>query len=175
MFLSSNLISLLTIGGGLLSATAQIAQGRREASLFEFNASVQRQQATLIQAKAKLDIERQRKQARSFIATQRATIGASGVRFSGSPLAVVEDTAAEFILDARIIDFNARVEVFNKLSGAQQSLAQAQIARDSSFIKAGATLLSILPAFGKLKFPTKTTTFKSRFDLAGQLSAEGVF
>ena len=57
MFLSSNILTLLTIGGGLLSVGAQVQQGRREAELFEFNASVLRQQATLIQAKAKLDID----------------------------------------------------------------------------------------------------------------------
>ncbi|MHA2403468.1 MAG: virion core protein, T7 gp14 family [Candidatus Kariarchaeaceae archaeon] len=152
MFLSKNAIPLLTIFGGLLKTGAQVQTGRREAELFEFNAAVQRQQATLIQEKAKLDIEKQRRQARQFAAEQKATIGASGVRFSGSPLAVVEDTAAQFILDERIIDFNARVDVFSKLAGAEQSLRQAQIARNSSFIKAGASLLDVLPAFGKLKF-----------------------
>ena len=74
----------------------------------------------------------------------------------------------------RIIDFNARVEVASSLNDASVSLKKAQLARNSSFIKAGTSLLNVLPAFGKLKFSkggggVDTTGFKSRFDLGGQL------
>jgi hypothetical protein len=158
MFLSKNALPLLTIFGGALQATAQIAQGRREAELFEFNASVEKQKAFLIGERNKLDLEQQRRQARQFKATQIATIGASGVRATGSPLAVVEDSATEFIKQQNLTDFNARVEQLSALNAAEFNLQKAQIAKSSSFIKAGQSLLNTLPAFGKLKFAKSSVT-----------------
>jgi len=151
--------NLLTIGGLIgtgLQAVAQLRQGRIEQGTFEFNAAVQTQKAQLIKEKAKLDIERQRKRARRFIASQEAAFAAAGVRLTGSPLEVIADSEAELLLDIAITDFNARVDVLNVLTEARFQLFKAQQARNTGFIRAGATLLKTLPSFNKLRFRRPT-------------------
>jgi hypothetical protein len=167
-FLSGKALPLLTLLGGVMKSTAQIQQGRREAQIHEYNAAVYRQQAFLIGEKAKLDVERQRTQARKFKSAQVATVGASGVRLTGSPLEVIEDTAAEFILDQNITDFNARVDQWAALTNANLSLKKAQIARSSSFIKAGSSLLDMLPT---LALFGKSDGIKTAIDTAAKDSA----
>jgi len=159
MFFSSNLLSIGTILSGGLQAAANIAEGKRTSDAFEFNAAVLQQKAILIGEKAKLDLERQRKAARTFTAKQTAAFAASGVRLTGSPLQVLQDSAAQLELDILITDFNSKIDIFSALSEAKFQLQRAQIAERSSFIKAGASLLNILPSFGKLKFSKKSTSF----------------
>lgn len=147
----STLLTLLGLAGTGITALAQFNQGRQEAELFEFNAAVQRQQAESIRRSGELEAERQRRQARSFSAAQTASFAAAGIRPNvGSPLDVIINDAAELELDAKIIEYNTRLDVLNALVGADTSLLRAQQARSSAFITAGATLLSGIPSLSKL-------------------------
>jgi hypothetical protein len=86
----------------------------------------------------------------------------------------------ELILDAQYITFNSQMEEFRALTGAELSLMKAQQARNAGFIKAGSTMLSMIPTLSKFRFGTgstgvDTSGFTSRFDLGGQLTAESGF
>ena len=143
---TGTLLTALGIGGTLLTAAAQFSASRSEAAFSEFNAGVQRQKADNIRKKAELDVSRHRKQARAFTSSQIAAYAAAGiVPDVGSALAVQTSDAADLELDARIIQYNADLEVLNALSGADLSLLRAQEARSSGFIQAGATLLTGIP------------------------------
>lgn len=156
-FASSSFLALATIVGGGLKAGAQLEQGRIEADAFEFNAAALRQQANLIKQKSDFDAKRRAEKIRRDVSTQKAAFAAAGVRFSGSPFEVVQETISEGILDIAADIFTANIDIFSKLVESEFQFKKAQLAKSSSFIKAGASLLSTLPAFGKLNFGIKTT------------------
>jgi len=156
-FASGNFLALTQIVGGALQASAQLDQGRIEADAFEYNASVLRRQADLIKQKSDFDTKRRAQKIARDVSTQKAAFAASGVRFSGSPLEVVAETISEGILDISADIFSANIDIFSKLSESEFQLRKAQIATDSSFIKASSSLLNTLPAFGKLSFNKSTS------------------
>lgn len=155
-FASGNFLALAQIVGGGLQAGAQVRQGQIEADAFEFNAAALNQQAALIKQKSDFDAKRRAEKIRRDTSEQKAAFAAAGVRFSGSPLEVIKETISEGILDISADIFSANIDIFAKQTEAQFQLKKAQIAKSSSFVKAGASLLDVLPAFGKLKFGTNS-------------------
>jgi len=120
--------ALLAIGTGL-QITQQIRQGKQQQQIFEFNAQVSQQKATLAKQSGKLRADRLRRQARTFSAKQTAAFAKAGVRLTGSPLQVLADTAAELELDARIEEFNTEVDVLNAQTNAQLDIIRGREAR----------------------------------------------
>ena len=112
---------------------------------FQFNAQVAQQRAQLVRERGKIDIERQRRRARAFSASQRAAFAAAGVRLTGSPLEVLIADAAELEFDALITKFNTENDVLAEMTNADISLFRAQQARDTGAIRARTALLSAIP------------------------------
>ncbi len=149
-------IALTLLGTGL-QVFGQLKQAKEESEIFEYNAAVQRQQADLFAAQGELEAKRQRRQAAQFTAAQKAAYVGAGVNpYSTSPAEVMVTDAAEMVLDARIIEYNAKLSELNAMAGADMSLVRAQQARSSGFLTAGTTLLSgITRASMFAKAPTK--------------------
>jgi hypothetical protein len=103
----------------------QIAESER------YNADVLRHQADLVKARGRLDVLQQKKVAISTKATQEALYSKSGVIFSGSPLIVMEESAANAELDILTTEFNTFVEASGFTSEAleRERVAAAAIER----------------------------------------------
>lgn len=130
-----------------LQLIGQIGQGQQEQRIFNFNSAINQQKAELTRQAGDIQIARLRRQKKTFASKQQAAFAAAGVRLTGSPLQVLADTSAELELDIQIEDFNTRVGILNAQSGAELDIIRGQIARTSSFISAGTTLLSQIPNF----------------------------
>ena len=132
----------LMVLGTLTQASSQVQAGKTQAALFEYNAQVAEQQASLARKRGEIEADQQRRKAKRLSAQQRALYGASGVKLTGSPAQVLIDTAMEQEFDARMIEYNASIESMNAMSDASISLMKAQQARSSSYMNAGSTLLT---------------------------------
>ena len=84
---------IASLAGGAISAYSQIREGQAQAEAEQYNAAVYRQQAEMTAQSGALEAERQRTQARKLMARQSALYSKSGVTLSGSPLAVMADSA----------------------------------------------------------------------------------
>ena len=84
---------------------------------------------------AEEDARRSRRQSDALMGRQRAVVAASGTTMEGSPLLIVQDTAAE-----------AETEIRHILAGGQARASAYQqagsAAAQAGFIDAGSTLLS---------------------------------
>lgn len=95
---------VISAASTLFSVASQQSQAKRQQSMYD-------RQAQITQTENALAAEdRQRRQA-AKIGQMRALYGASGVDISGSPEAVIEDTAATFAREQYNADFNAQTKI----------------------------------------------------------------
>ena len=132
--------SVLDIGSGIYGSILQRsvsksnanlaqAQGNYASAVEEFNAAVTRANALAIRTTADLDIERQKKAAKSLKGSQIAGYAHAGVRLQGSPLEVMIDSAAQANLDIAITDYNAKIGMQQQSSRGQQYDIQGQMVK----------------------------------------------
>jgi len=96
----TGLASIGKVFSGVIDTVGQFQQGQSASSAEQFNASVSRANARAVRISADLDIQRQRRQAESFKSSQRAGYAKAGVKFEGSPMDVMIDTAAQLEMDS---------------------------------------------------------------------------
>ena len=145
----------------LLKFFGQRRQASAQAQVFEFNAAVHRQRADLIRKRTALDVERQRRRARSFRKKQEALFAKAGVRLTGSPLEVIAESAAELEFDALLTQFEGDIEALNASTSAAIALTRAQQIEQAGFVSAGTTLLTQLtPNFAQTQSPTGSIRFR---------------
>lgn len=137
------------VGGGAVSAYGQLYQGEASAAAAEFNAQIAEQNAIDSIARAKEEERRHRVMARKQIGDMRASFGASGVAMEGSPLEVMQESAANAELDALSIrhEGEARATAFRNEArlarfGGQTARTAGQIGAVSSLLMAGANASS---------------------------------
>lgn len=115
--MASLAIAAVAAGGGI-QAYSQYQQGKAAAAqgraaygeavnqqrLYEYNARVNKAQAAEAQNKAIYDAQLHRKQTRALLGRQRAGMAAAGLSLTeGSPLAILEETAARSETDTQMI------------------------------------------------------------------------
>lgn len=102
-------VTLLTIGSTLVGAVGTVAQGQSAAAAAEYQQKQQTMLAEDALARGAQEEEGQRRKTAALAARQRAVMAASNVDLgSGSPLAILGDTAMLGELDAQVIKDNAR-------------------------------------------------------------------
>jgi len=139
--------ALLFASGGI-TALGQIQEGQQRAETEEYNANLSRQQAEIVKARGKLDVFRQKKSAKSFTSTQQAIYSKAGVALSGSPLSVIEESAANAELDILLTEFNTYSQASRLESEATESEYAAKMQRISGYKRAGTTLLTSAAQYG---------------------------
>jgi hypothetical protein len=102
------------------SSTADSAEatGKSQKQAYDYNASVYKQEAELIDRKTDLSVYRQRKAAKKLNSQQRASYAKAGVLLDGSPTAVLVDSAAEAEMDIMVTKYNSEIEKNKALSSA---------------------------------------------------------
>jgi hypothetical protein len=125
------------------------AQSKSQSAWNVYNSQVSRREADAEQAANLFEAKQKKKAGERLKARGRAIRGASGVEAEGSPLLVMEDTAAELAKEQQQarISGTRRVSRFESQSILDISKASAAKARAAGFgraapISAGGTLLS---------------------------------
>lgn len=106
--------------GAYQSGKATEASYRSQQNAAEYNATIERQNATTARQQAGAREEAQRRQARQILGEQRAALSQSGVGLSGSAADVYGQSAANAELDALNIRYEGEL-------GARGLLAQSQL------------------------------------------------
>lgn len=138
------LTGMMILGGAssLVSAGGALKAGSDEETAGDYNAAVARQSAVATEEKTAFEVEAHREKVRKLLSSQRAAFAVAGVDMEGSPLLVLEDTAAQGELDAKAIQYSGDVEASQKRSQAELYELQGKNAKTSSYWKAGSSLLS---------------------------------
>jgi hypothetical protein len=145
----------MTMVGGLMGAMGAQAQGNAAAAAGQFNADIAGRNAGLAREAAAADATIQERQSRMQMGAIRAAYGASGVTAAGSPLDVLEMSAANADRDHKAILYKGELKALGyedtrtlSLYGADSAKTQADWATASSLLT-GFTGGAKTLAFGK--------------------------
>ena len=127
---------------GIVGAVSAVSQGNAAADAAEFNAAVAENDAIATRQAAEFEEDRLRRRSKRVLASQRASFGASGVTAEGSPLLVMQDSAAEAEIDALAIRYSGSIQEARAKSQAAADRAEARAARRGGFARAGTSLLT---------------------------------
>ena len=123
-----------------IAAGASVAGGLQQQEQAKVNAQVLEDQARVQKQAAALEADTLRRQAEAVKSRQRAAYAASGVTLEGSPLQVLEDTAAEAELDALAIRWSGSVAEAQSRRQAAEARLAGRMAAGADPIAFGVTL-----------------------------------
>ena len=147
---------IIALAGGLFSAAGSVMAGQAQAKAYEAQARMAEHNARLAELQGARELEKGareegkfRREARQFQGSQLAALAASGAAMSGSPLAVLSDTAQGIEEDATTLRFNTLqnkwgfdVQQTNFLNEASSARASAKNAKTAGWIGGFTSLLS---------------------------------
>jgi alkanesulfonate monooxygenase SsuD/methylene tetrahydromethanopterin reductase-like flavin-dependent oxidoreductase (luciferase family) len=125
----------VSVLGALSSASAE----RRAAN---FNAAAAERDAAVARQNAAADAQAQSREARRRIGAARAAYGAAGVALEGSPLDVLEQSAAEAEMDKLNILYKGELQAMGYDDSAALSRSRAKDATTAGLFRAGSTVLT---------------------------------
>lgn len=121
-----------------LGTTAMLGQGISSYQQGEYNAKVLRQQAEANQMAQQANEAIQKRKLEAGLARNRALVGASGIEFMGSPLAVEINNLYEYEQELMAQRYNANVQNMRLRSEANLSSMQGTAALGTSLFRTGA-------------------------------------
>lgn len=127
--------------GTAVSAIGAVRQGQAASAAADYNAQVARQNAVVASQQAAQQAALQQRQARQRIGAARAAYGAAGVRVEGSPLDVLESSAANAELDRQTILYRGQLRALGYNDTAALNEAQGANAEQQGYLRAGSALL----------------------------------
>lgn len=128
--------------GTIMSASAQAQQARDAKKAADFNASIAERNAGIARQQAAQDAMIQQRQARQQIGTAAAGYGASGIVMEGSPLDVLEASAAAAEMDRQTILYKGELRAMGYSDDATISRVQGQSAYNAGMSQAASKLLT---------------------------------
>jgi hypothetical protein len=165
------LFTAATVGLGLAQAGTQVAGGIATNNEAKYNASILNKQADAITAQQGMITAQQGLEAYQYnraigqtIGTGTARVAKSGLKMSGSPMAVLIDTQTQMELDKSIGQYKLEIQKYNLEANKQYTIAQAEAVKRkgksalmSGVTNAFSTLLNTGMSFGAGGFDTKYT------------------
>lgn len=132
------------IGSAALSiiGTGLQVEGQKRESEARMRAA--REQAKIALFNAKIGERRFRMQTDALLSEQVVGFAKGGVTFEGSPVAVMEQTAAQAEMEALLIRYGGQVEASALISGAGYAGQAGQINTAATLISGGADVAQIL-------------------------------
>jgi hypothetical protein len=116
--------------------------GEAELNIQKLNAKMDMENARLSRESAAVQEKRQRQMSYKQLSAMKAGYGASGVVSNeGSPMDVLEESAANAELDALLIRHRGEVEAWSAESSASIALYEGRIARTAGHVQGFATHL----------------------------------
>jgi hypothetical protein len=128
--------------GGLMSAVGAINQGNSAKAAADYNAQVAEQNAELSRQQGIEEERRTRIMAKKQLGDMRANYGASGITLEGSPLDILEESAAAAELDALTVRHAGDSRAIGYRNEAAQERFSGRQARTSGYFSASGSLLS---------------------------------
>lgn len=104
--------ALIGIGGSVIGAINASDEQRLKNEATNFNTAMSLQQATLALQESAEDERRLRVQGKQQLGEMRANYGASGITMEGSPLEIMQQSAANLELDALTIRHQGEVKAW---------------------------------------------------------------
>ena len=154
--------SLLAAASVGMQAYGMIKSGQDAASAAAYNATMYNQQAAIIETRKGLTREEYDRMIDRLEGETTVAVASSGYDFSGSFLAVMNDTMTQANLDKQKAIYNLEVEKSQARSSASEASRRGRIAQTSANINALSTVLtegnewySKYGGFGKTTAPKK--------------------
>jgi hypothetical protein len=150
-----------------MSGIGALQQGQAAYEAGRYNQAVSEQQARLLEQRARIEAEEERRRGRSLVARQRSRAAAAGVQVSeGSVVDLAADTAAEAEWRAQLAEWEGKVGAQGfRQRGELDRFAGAR-ARTGSYFSAASTLFgSAVRGFDLLR--PKETNPAARHDIGG--------
>ena len=131
----------MAIGTGM-SAYGQIQQGKSQAAQAEYNAKLAKRNAKAAKENAVYEARQKRRGTARLIGKQRALYAKAGVTMEGSPLDVLQETAAQGEMDALMIERGYAQQETAYKSQAKLAKMRARNYKQQGYLAAGSTLLT---------------------------------
>jgi len=143
----STALVFLTMAGTAMDAAGKIQQAQSQAAAQLYNAKIAETQARTYQqvgafeqatlgAKGKAEEEKLTRAKKKTLSEQKAAYAQAGVRFEGTPIEVMADTAAEYEMDIATTRYNTQLGIaqsqYATALGTAQSLSEAQYLKESA-------------------------------------------
>lgn len=133
----------LLIIGTVISAVGALSNANAQSNAARYNSQVAQRDATIGIDQGNAQAAIQARQARSQMDAARAQYGASGVDVNaGSPLDVLQSSAANASLDNATIKYNAKIKAFGYGNESAAYDYQAGAATQKGYWGAGSDILS---------------------------------
>lgn len=132
---------ILALAGGGIGAYASLRAGKAQEKMAKYNAAVAMREAAAAKEAAAYEEKQQRRQTEKLLSKQRAAYAKAGVQFTGSPLLVMEETAAEAELDALAIRRGGEIAAGRAISQAALDRMRGKQFRRAGRIGAVTSLL----------------------------------
>lgn len=134
---------LLLMGLGIgMQAFGQIQQAQAARAAAEYNAAIAERNAVMSQQQAAVEEQKQRNLSYKRLSAVRAGYGAAGVQIEGSPLDVLEESAASAELDALTIRHGGEVRATAFRQEAALERMRGRSETRAGYLGAAGTLLT---------------------------------
>ena len=133
---------ILSGGGNLLAGFGSLIEGEAAYEASKLEAKQLRANAVLAEEEAKVNESRQRRMSYKMLSSARAAVGASGITIEGSPMDVLEESAAQAELDALLIRHGGAVKAATYRNQARLTRHSGKVSRTLGFLNFGGSLLS---------------------------------
>ena len=140
-WIASNATAIQAVGTAF-SVIGALNQGRQANDAAQYNAAVANNNAIAARQQAEANAAAQQRKARLQIGSMRASYGASGVGLEGSPLDVIEQSAAMAELDRQNILYGGQLKSQGYQATAGLELMRGEAAVTGSYFNAGSALLT---------------------------------
>lgn len=164
----------VAIAAAVVSAVGALSQAASARSAAKYNASVAERNGVVARQQAAANEDAQRRHAYRALGRIRAGYGAAGVTVEGSPLEVLEDSAAEAELDALNIRYKGELTAMGYQSEAELQRARGKAAMTAGIFKAGTALLGGASAYYSAYGSPMTGGGTSDSGMAGGASGGGL-
>jgi hypothetical protein len=130
------------IASTAMSVMGSIQQGKAAKAAANYNVAIANRNAGIARQQAAADAESQQRDARHKLGAMRAAYGASGITAEGSPIDVLESSAAMAELDKQNILYKGELRAMGYADEAALEKTRGNNAMNSAYMKAGSSLLT---------------------------------
>lgn len=124
------------IGSAVIGGIGALQEGAAANAAAQYNAQQYETAAKTVEEQGHAEANKARRENRRLLGQMRAQYGASGITLEGSPLDVLEDTAAEGELEAQQKIYSGRVQAVEYRNKASLSRMQGESAKKAGYIGA---------------------------------------
>lgn len=132
---------LMALGAGL-GAINSFQQGSAMRAASDYNSRLASYQSDLATQQSAIDETRQRRLGYKSLSSMRAGYGAAGVTIEGSPLDVIENSAAEAEMDALLVRHQGQLRAWGYQAQSELDKFQGKQAQRAGFMNGVSTLLT---------------------------------